>query len=341
MPHRTGKVPRKVPMSPLLITFIVTALAFDFLNGFHDSANIVATMIASRAMKPRQALLLSATAHLAAPFIFGVAVATTIGHEIVQPHASTIAVVMAALLAAIVWNLITWSLGIPASSSHALVGGLAGASIVGYGVDAVQLHGLLKVTAALLMAPPVGLLSGYVLMKLVLFLARGATPRINWFFKRAQILTALALALSHGTNDAQKTMGIITMGLVGAGVLTQFQVPLWVIAASAGAISLGTAMGGWRIIRTLGGKFYKIRPVHSFTSQVASATVIMSAALLGGPVSTTQVVSSAILGVGSAERLGKVRWGVAGQILTAWVLTIPASGLLAALAYLLVRHIVM
>jgi len=327
-------------MSPLLITFIVTALVFDFLNGFHDSANTVATMISSRAMRPRQALLLSAAAHLVAPFIFGVAVATTIGHEVVQPHASTMEVVIAALLAAIVWNLITWFLGIPASSSHALVGGLIGAAIVGYGVDAVQLHGLLKVAAALLIAPLVGLLSGYVLMKLVLFLARGATPRINWFFKRAQILTALALALSHGTNDAQKTMGIITMGLVGAGVLTQFQVPLWVIAASAGAISLGTAMGGWRIIHTLGGKFYKIRPVHSFTSQVASATVIMSAALMGGPVSTTQVVSSAILGVGSAERLGKVRWGVAGQIVTTWVLTIPASGLLAALAYLLVRHVV-
>ena len=327
-------------MSPLLITFIVTALAFDFLNGFHDSANIVATMISSRAMGPRQALLLSAAAHFAAPFIFGVAVAITIGHKVVQPHASTIAVVMAALLAAIAWNLLTWFLGIPASSSHALVGGLVGAAIVGHGVDAVQFQGLLKIVTALLLSPLVGLTGGYMLMKLVLFLARGATPRINWFFKRVQIITALALALSHGTNDAQKTMGIITMGLMGAGILTRFQVPLWVIAASAGAISLGTAMGGWRIIRTLGGKFYKIRPVHGFTSQVASATVIMSAALLGGPVSTTQVVSSAILGVGSAERLGKVRWGVAGQILTAWVLTIPASGLLAALAYLLVRHIV-
>ncbi|MFQ6100195.1 MAG: anion permease [Anaerolineae bacterium] len=327
-------------MSPLLITFIVTALAFDFLNGFHGSANIVATMISSRAMGPRQALLLSAVAHFIAPFIFGVAVATTIGHEVVQPYASTMVVVMAALLAAIAWNLITWFFGIPASSSHALVGGLIGASIVGYGVDSVQPYGLVKVVTALLMAPPVGLLGGYVLMKLVLLLARRATPRINWFFKRAQIFTALALALSHGTNDAQKTMGIITMGLMGARVLTRFQVPLWVIAASAGAISLGTAMGGWRVIRTLGGKFYKIRPVHSFTSQVASAAVILGAALLGGPVSTTQVVSSAILGVGSAERLSKVRWNVAGHILTTWVLTIPASGLLAALAYLVVYPVV-
>ncbi|RLC93743.1 MAG: inorganic phosphate transporter [Chloroflexi bacterium] len=327
-------------MSPTIIAFIAIALAFDFLNGFQDSANTVATMISSRAMRPRQALLLSAIAHFTAPFIFGVAVANTIGHEVVQPYAGTINVVLAALLAAIGWGLITWFFGIPSSSSHALVGGLIGASIVGYGTEAVLLPGLLKVIIALLIAPPAGLIGGYVLMKLVLFLARGASPRINWFFKRAQIITALALALSHGTNDAQKTMGIITMGLVGAGVLTQFKVPTWVIAASAGAIALGTAMGGWRIIHTLGGKFYKIRPVHSFTAQVASTTVVMSAALLGGPVSTTQVVSSAIMGVGSAERVSKVRWGVVWNILTAWVLTIPASALLAALTYLIVRLIV-
>jgi len=327
-------------MSPVLIIFIATALTFGFLNGFHGSANSVATMISSRAMGPRRALMLSAVAHFAGPFLFGVAVATTIGQEVVQPYANTLAIVLAALLAAIVWNLITWSLGIPSSSSHALIGGLVGATILGYGVDGVQLHGLVKIIAALLLSPLVGLLGGYVFMKMVLFLARGASPRINWFFKRAQTFTALALALSHGANDAQKTMGIITMGLVGAGLLTRFQVPLWVIAASAGAISLGTAMGGWRIIRTLGGRFYKIRPVHGFTTQVTATVVILGAALLGGPVSTTQVVSSAILGVGSAERLSKVRWGVAGHIATAWLLTIPASGLLAALAYMATRHIV-
>jgi PiT family inorganic phosphate transporter len=321
-------------MSLTLGILVTAALAFDFLNGFHDSANIVATMIASRAMGPRRALMLSAIAHLAGPFLFGVAVATTIGHQVVKPTANTMAVVMSALLAAIVWNLITWLLSVPSSSSHALVGGLVGAAIVGHGVDAVQPYGLIKIIAALLLSPPIGLAGGYILMKLVLFLARGASPRINWFFKRAQTLTALGLALSHGANDAQKTMGIITMGLVGAGVLQQFQVPLWVIAASAGAISLGTAMGGWRIIRTLGGRFYKIRPVHGFTTQVTSAAVILGMALLGGPVSTTQVVSSAILGVGSAERVSKVRWGVAANIVTAWLLTIPASGLLAALAHM-------
>lgn len=327
-------------MSPLLIIFIVTALAFDFLNGFHDSANVVATMISSRAMSPRRALLLSASAHFVAPFLFGVAVATTIGQEVLQPYANTMATVFAALIAAIVWNLITWFFGIPSSSSHALIGGLVGATIAGYGLEAIQPHGLIKVVIAMLLSPLAGLVGGYILMKLVLFLARGSSPRINWFFRRGQTLTALALALSHGTNDAQKTMGIITMVLVGAGVLKQFQVPLWVIAASAGTVSLGTAVGGWRIIRTLGGRFYKIRPVHAFTAQLTSAVVILAAALLGGPVSTTQVVSSAILGVGSAERLSKVRWGVAGNIVTAWLLTIPASGLLAALAYIIVRNIV-
>lgn len=328
-------------MPLLLIIFIAIALTFDFLNGFHDSANIVATMISSRAMEPRRALLLSAAAHFCAPFLFGVAVATTIGQEVLQPYANTMTVLLAALLAAIVWNLVTWFFGIPSSSSHALVGGLLGATIVGYGVGGIQIHGLAKIIIALLVSPPLGLLVGYILMKLVLFLARGSSPRINWFFKRAQTLTALTLALSHGSNDAQKTMGIITMGLVGAGVLSQFQVPVWVIAVSAGAVSLGTAMGGWRIIRTLGGKFYKIRPVHGFTTQLASAAVILGAALLGGPVSTTQVVSSAILGVGSAERLNKVRWGVAGNIITAWLLTIPASGLLAALMYVIVHRVVM
>jgi len=326
-------------MSPSLIAFIFMALAFDFMNGFHDSANTVATIISSRAMSPRRALLLSAVAHFAAPFLFGAAVATTIGHEVVQPFANTTPVVLTALLAAIIWNLITWSLSLPSSSSHALVGGLIGAATAGHGIGAIQLHGLIKTLVALLASPIAGLLGGYLLMKLVLFLARGASPRINWFFKRAQTLTALALALSHGTNDAQKTMGIITMGLVGAGLLTHFQVPMWVVVTSAAAISLGTGFGGWRIIRTLGGKFYKVRPVHSFTAQTASAAVILGAALLGGPVSTTQVVSSAILGVGSAERLSKVRWRIASHIVTAWLLTIPTSGLLAALMYAAVHQV--
>jgi len=319
--------------------FIVTALAFDFLNGFHDNANTVATLISSRAMEPRKALVLSTVGNFAGPFLFGVAVATTIGQEVVVEEAATMAVVLAALLGAIVWNVLTWLFGIPSSSSHALVGGLLGAAAIGYGFEAILLPGLMKVLLALFVSPVVGMLSGYLLMKAVLLLARGASPRINVFFKRAQMVTATTLALSHGTNDAQKTMGIITMGLLAGGVLPQFAVPSWVVVACASAMALGSAMGGWRIIHTLGGKFYRIRPVHSFTSQIASATMILGAALIGGPVSTTHVVSTAILGVGSAERVSKVRWGVARQIVAAWLLTIPTSALMAVLCYLLVERV--
>ena len=319
--------------SILIILLIGVALLYDFLNGFHDSSNVVATMISSRAVSPRVALLMSAVAHFSAPFLFGVAVARTIGHEVVAQEAVTIPVILAATLSAIVWNVITWWLGIPSSSSHALIGGLVGAVAVSFGLQSIQLTGLGKILMALFISPLLGLTGGYVIMKLVLFLVRGASPRVSTLFKRLQWITSLGLALSHGTNDAQKTMGIITMGLVATGYLSRFEVPWWVILMSATAIALGTALGGWRIIRTLGAKFYKIRPIHGFTSQLTSATVIMGAALLGGPVSTTHVVSSSIIGVGSAERLSKVRWGVAGNIAVAWVVTIPASALMAALLY--------
>jgi PiT family inorganic phosphate transporter len=319
--------------SPTLIALIGLALIFDFLNGIHDSSNIVATMISSRAFNPRTALGLAALAEFSAPFLFGVAVAKTIGADIVEPATISITVILAALIAAIAWNLLTWWLGIPSSSSHALIGGILGAVIVGAGLDAIQLAGIEKVLLALFLSPLIGLLGGYLFTKLVYFLASGASPRINWFFKRSQIISALALAFSHGTNDAQKTMGVITLGLVSSGVLPAFNVPLWVVAASAGAIAMGTALGGWRLIRTLGGKFYKIQPVHGFSAQTTSALVILSASLLGGPVSTTHVVSTAIMGVGAADRINKVRWGVAGEILVAWLVTIPATALLAAGVY--------
>jgi len=317
-----------------LVMLIAVALLFDFLNGFHDSSNIVATMISSRAMSPIKALFLASIFHFVGPFFFGVAVATTIGHDLVDPGAITLSVILAALMAAIVWNLITWFFGLPSSSSHALVGGLVGAVGMAYGLDTIRIHGLIKVVTSLLISPPLGFLVGFIIMKITLFLARGASPRINWVFKRLQIPTSIALALSHGTNDAQKTMGIITMTLVTAGQLSEFHVPLWVIASCAAAISLGTAAGGWRIIKTLGARIYRIRPIHGFTAQAASAAVILGAAMLGGPVSTTHVVSSAIMGVGSAERFSRVRWGVVGNILAAWVFTIPAAALLAALLYI-------
>ena len=317
----------------LLVAFVGTALFFDFLNGFHDSSNTVATMIASRAMSPGRALMMSAAAHFVSPFIFGVAVATTIGHEVVAGYATTLPVVWAALLGASLWNLITWLLGIPSSSSHALVGGLIGATLIGFGPQAILVEGLSKILLVLLISPLLGLFGSYILMKITRFLARGATPRIDNFFRRSQVVTALALALSHGSNDAQKTMGVITMGLMASGTITEFHVPVWVVAACAGAISLGTASGGWRIIHTLGGKFYRIRPIHSFVSQISSAIIILSAALMGGPVSTSHVVSATILGAGAGERLNMVRWQVMNSILIAWVLTIPAAAVMSGVAY--------
>ncbi len=321
----------------LLVAFVGTALFFDFLNGFHDSSNTVATMIASRAVTPVRALMMSAAAHFVSPFIFGVAVATTIGHEVVAESATTLPVVWAALLGASLWNLLTWLLGIPSSSSHALVGGLVGATFVGFGPQAVLVDGLSKILLVLLISPLLGLIGSYILMKVTRLLARGATPRIDNFFRKSQVVTALALALSHGSNDAQKTMGVITMGLVASGTLTEFHVPLWVVGACAGAISLGTALGGWRIIHTLGGKFYRIRPIHSFVSQISSAGIIMGAALMGGPVSTSHVVSTTILGAGAGERLNMVRWQVMNSILVAWALTIPAAAAMSGLIYWLLE----
>jgi len=320
-------------MTSLMIAVIVLALAFDFLNGIHDSSNVVATMISSRALSPRVALGMTALANFLGPFIFGVAVAETIGHEIVAAETINIQVLLAALASAISWNLLTWYLGFPSSSSHALVGGFVGAVVIGAGWQAILLHGLEKILIALFISPIVGFVIGFVILRIILLLCLKATPRVNVFFKRGQIITALALALSHGTNDAQKTMGIITLALVTGGYMKVFTVPVWVVIICAGMIALGTSVGGWKLIRTLGGKFFKIRPVHGFTIQLASAAVILGASLVGGPVSTTQVVSSAIMGVGAAERVNKVRWGVAQEIAMAWLLTIPVTALVAAGMY--------
>ncbi len=325
-------------MSPVIILIIVLALGFDFLNGIHDSSNIVATMISSRALTPRVALGMTAVAEFSGPLIFGVAVANTIGHEIVVPSTINEFVLLAALISAIVWNLLTWYLGFPSSSSHALIGGFIGAVMIGAGWQAIKINGLEKILIALFTSPILGFLVGFLVFRLVLLLSWKASPRINTFFKRSQVVTSLALGLSHGTNDAQKTMGIITLALVTGGVIETFAVPFWVILLCSTMIALGTSLGGWKLIKTLGGKFYKIRPIDGFASQFTSAAVILTASLLGGPVSTTQVVSSAIMGVGSAERVNKVRWGVAQEIATAWLLTIPATAVLAAGIYWLLNH---
>lgn len=316
---------------------LLLALSFDFLNGFHAAANVVATMIASRALSPRAALWLVAGGNFTGPLLFGVAVATTVGRDLIEPQSVTITVVMAALLSASLWNIVTWWYGIPSSSSHALAGGLVGGAVTFGGVGMLKTAGLIKIAAALFVSPLLGFAAGWMILRLILLLARGATPKINRTFNRLQLLTAATLALAHGANDAQKTMGIITLGLVTLSFQPSFHVPLWVIVASASGIALGAATGGWRIIHTLGGKFYRVRPLHSLSSQLTSATVILTASLLGGPVSTTHVVSAAIVGVGASERRSQVRWSNLADIGVAWLITIPITTALAALIYLLLR----
>ncbi len=325
-------------MSVSLIILIGLAIVFDFLNGVHDSSNIVATMISSRAISPRVALAMTAIAEFSGPFIFGVAVANTIGNEIVNSDELNMVVIIAALLSAIVWNLLTWRLGIPSSSSHALIGGIIGAVAIGAGFQAIILSGVIKVLIFLFASPIIGFIAGILIANLIFLLSWKSTPKVNGVFKKLQIVTSLGLALSHGTNDAQKTMGIITLGLLITGVIPTFKVPFWVVVVCATAIALGTSVGGWQLIKTLGSKFYKIRPVHGFASQVASGTVILISSIFGGPVSTTQVVSTAIMGVGAAERVSKVRWGVAGEIASAWLITIPATALLAAGIYWFIQY---
>src|SRR6185436_17182562 len=317
-------------MAPLLIALIVLALLFALINGMLDSGNIVATMVSSRAFRPPVALLVTAAAEFAGPFILGVAVARTIGNDVFAPNSISLLILVVALVTANAWNLLTWYLAIPSSSSHALVGGLVGAGVVGAGWQVIMLGGLLKILLALFLSPLLGLTVGFVLTRLIFFLAQRATPRVNGFFKYSQIVTALLLAVSHGANGAPRAMGLITLALVMTGYLVTFVVPLWVIAACAGLMALGTLLGSWKLIKTLGGRFYKIRPVHGFAAQLTAAVIVLGASLVGGPVSSTQVVSAAIMGVGSAERLSKVRWGVGGDMVMAWMLTIPVTALLSA-----------
>src|SRR5258708_8044930 len=322
-------------MSPQLLTVIVLALIFDFLNAVHGSSNIVATMICSRAFRPLNALLIAGLAEFAGPFLFGLAVARTIGGEIVATNGVTLKILTACMIASILWSLLTWFLSIPSSSSHGLVGGLIGATIVGSGLKAIKFPGLIKSLFGLLGTPLIGFALGFLLLRLIFLLAAGASPRINEFFKRSQLLTSIILASSHSSNDAQKAMGVIVLGMLISGFLPAFAVPLWVIIATAAGMALGTLFGGFRLIRTLGGKFYKIRPVDSFAAQLASVFVLLGSSAVGWPVSTTQVVSSAIVGVGSSERFGRVRWSVAGGILVSWIVTVPITAGLGAAVYAL------
>ena len=331
----------------LAIAVISLALLFDFSNGFHDAANVVATIITTRALSPKRALVIAAVCEFIGPFLFGTAVAQTIGKSIIDVSAFdptalhiSAALIMAALVGAIMWNLITWFFGLPSSSSHALIGGMVGAVLVAYGSGKILWGGVLYVVASLVFSPLLGFIFGILFLKLTFRLFRNATPRVNYFFNRMQIPSSIALALSHGANDAQKSMGLIALSLVIFGFSPTFHIPLWVVASCSAAIALGTASGGWRIIKTMGSKIYRLRSVHAFCAQTASATVILGAALVGGPVSTTHVVSSSIMGVGAGQRMSAVRWGVAKNIMLAWLITIPASGVMAGLSFFLIRMVI-
>jgi PiT family inorganic phosphate transporter len=324
-------------LTPLLLAVFALAVLFDYINGFHDTANAIATSVSTRALRPEQAILMSAAANFVGA-LTGTAVAKTISSGLANtpggPTGQTI--VAAALIGASAWNLITWRLGIPSSSSHALIGGLLGAVIVSVGTSAIIGDGVVtKVLFPLVASPIVGIVGGFLFMVVLLNVFRRAHPRrINERFRRLQVVSAAFMAFSHGSNDAQKTMGIMTLALIAAGVLPpDAHIPLWVIVLAATAISLGTAAGGWRIIRTMGQRVVKLDPVHGFAAETTAATIILTASHFGMPVSTTHVISSAIMGVGASDRLSAVRWGVAGNIVVAWILTIPASALAAAIAY--------
>lgn len=322
----------------LLVTLAV-ALVFNYLNGYIASSSLVATIIASRALSQRQALLLASLGEFVGPLIFGSAVANTIGRDFVNAATLPLGAVLAMLLGATAWLLVTYRLGLPVSPSHALVGGIIGAAVAAHGPNAIYLSGLIKIVVSLFVAPIIGMASGWTFMEIILVLARGASPGINRYFKSAQVVTSTLLAVSQGSNDAQKTIGVMTMALVISGTQPAFVVPFWVMLVSALVIALGVASGGTRTIRTLASKFYRIRPVHGFATQTISSAVVLAAGLLGAPVSTGQVVSSSLVGVGSAERLSKVRWDVAGNLVVAWLLTIPASAIFSAAVYLIVRQV--
>jgi PiT family inorganic phosphate transporter len=325
-------------MLSLLILVILLALAFDFINGFHDTANAVAASVSTRVLTPRQAILMAAVLNFAGALV-STEVAATIGKGIVNPQFITTEVLSGALAGAIIWNLVTWYYGLPSSSSHALIGGMVGSVVAQSGFGILNYQGLIKkVVIPLLVSPLIGFGVGFLLMILLLWLFRKASPRgVTGHFSRLQVFSAAFMAFSHGSNDAQKSMGVITAALLAAGFLQQFVVPLWVVLACATVMAVGTSLGGWRIIKTMGSRITRLEPIYGFASDTASSLVILGASVFGAPVSTTHVVSSAIMGVGSTKRLTAVRWGVALNIVSAWVMTAPISAVIGALCYLLIK----
>src|SRR5436190_15862453 len=329
-------------MLSLVVVIVIVALLFDFINGFHDAANSIATVVSTRVLTPLQAVVWAAFFDLVAAFGFGVEVAKTVGKGVVQPTVVDQWVILAGLVGAIVWALITWYWGLPTSSSHALIGGFAGAAVVKAGFGSLIAAGLIKIGAFMILAPLIGLTVGFAMMLATVWIFKDTHPgRVDWLFRRLQLVSAAAYSLGHGTNDAQKTMGIIAVLLFSAGYLgREFYVPFWVILAAHAAIGLGTLSGGWRIVKTMGMRITKLRPVGGFSAETAGALTLLGTATFGIPVSTTHTITGAIMGVGSLQRFSAVRWGVAGRIVWAWVFTIPASALIAAGTWWLLRGLI-
>ena len=325
----------------VVVALVAVALAFDFMNGFHDAANAIATVVSTRVLKPYQAVIMAAFFNFAALFVFHLSVATTIGRGIVDQGIVDHYLVFGALIGAIAWNLITWYYGIPSSSSHALIGGLVGAAVAKAGTWVLVPAGILKTCAFILVSPLMGMLLGALLMLAVSWLFVRSTPsRVDRWFRRLQLVSASLYSLGHGGNDAQKTAGIIWMLLIAAGYLgAKDPIPIWVVIACYVTIALGTAFGGWRIVKTMGQRITKLKPVGGFCAETGGAATLFIATGLGIPVSTTHTITGAIVGVGATKRLSAVKWGVAGRIVWAWVLTIPCSAFIAAIAWWLGRYL--
>jgi PiT family inorganic phosphate transporter len=323
----------------LVVFVIFVALVFDFINGFHDAANSIATVVSTRVLTPLQAVVWAAFFNFVAAFGFGVSVARTVGKGVVDTAVVDQWVILAGLVGAIVWDLVTWYWGLPTSSSHALIGGFAGAAVVKAGFGGLVVSGLVKIGVFMVLAPLLGFVMGFAVMTLTLLTFRKATPgRVDRIFRRGQLLSAAAYSLGHGTNDAQKTMGIIAALLFTTGHLgPEFYVPFWVVMSAHAAIALGTLMGGWRIVKTMGMRITKLRPIGGFSAETAGALTLIGTAVGGIPVSTTQTIAGSIMGVGAIHRFSAVRWGVAGGILWAWVLTIPASAIVAGAVWFAIR----
>jgi PiT family inorganic phosphate transporter len=324
-----------------VIGLIFVALIFDYINGFHDAANSIATVVSTRVLSPGQAVVWAAVFNFIAAFTFGTAVAKTVGSGLVDIHVVTFAVIFAGLIGAITWDLITWYFGLPTSSSHALIGGYAGAAVAKVGFVAIIVSGWTKTLIFIVLAPLIGLVLGFLIMLTTMWIFHRVSPgRVDRLFRRLQLVSAAAYSLGHGGNDAQKTMGIIAGVLVAGGYLQlvdgKLPIPLWVILSAHAAIALGTLSGGWRIIHTMGSKITKLQPVGGFAAETAGAISLFTATHLGIPVSTTHTITGAIVGVGSIRRLSAVRWGIAGRIVWAWILTIPAAAAFAAVTYKIV-----